>query len=51
MPVLTEVESIESFPDLKKDLRRMGVAFHFCELIDGLCAENQENAIMSFLEQ
>jgi DNA repair protein RecO (recombination protein O) len=43
MPVLTEVESLENFSVLKKDLKRIGVAFHFCELIDGLCAENQEN--------
>ncbi len=43
MPVLTEVESKESFPLLKKDLKRIGFAYHVCELIDGLCAENQEN--------
>lgn len=43
MPVLTEVESKESFPLLKKDLKRIGLAYHVCELIDGLCAENQEN--------
>jgi DNA repair protein RecO (recombination protein O) len=43
MPVLTEVESKECFPLLKKDLKRIGFAYHVCELIDGLCAENQEN--------
>jgi DNA repair protein RecO (recombination protein O) len=43
MPVLTEVESKECFPLLKKDLKRIGLAYHVCELIDGLCAENQEN--------
>jgi DNA repair protein RecO (recombination protein O) len=43
MPVLTEVESKECFPLLKKDLGRIGLAYHVCELIDGLCAENQEN--------
>src|ERR1035437_3816258 len=43
MPILTEVESKESFPLLKKDLHRIGFAYHVCELIDGLCAENQEN--------
>ena len=37
------VESKESFPLLKKDLKRIGFAYHVCELIDGLCAENQEN--------
>jgi DNA repair protein RecO (recombination protein O) len=40
---LTEVESKETFPLLKKDLKRIGLAYHVCELIDGLCAENQEN--------
>jgi DNA repair protein RecO (recombination protein O) len=43
MPVLTEVESKECFPLLKQDLKRIGFAYHVCELIDGLCAENQEN--------
>ncbi|MEK7159911.1 MAG: DNA repair protein RecO [Patescibacteria group bacterium] len=44
MPVLTEVESLENFALLKKDLKKMGLAYHICELIDGLCAENQENS-------
>lgn len=43
MPILTEVETIENYSDLKKDLKRIGLAYHFCELIDSLCAENQEN--------
>lgn len=43
MPVLTEVESLENFALLKKDLKKVGLAYHICELIDGLCAENQEN--------
>ncbi len=43
MPVLTEVESLENYSLLKKDLKRIGLAYHICELIDGLCAENQEN--------
>ncbi len=43
MPVLTEVESAESFQAVKKDLKKIGLAYHFCELIDGLCPENQEH--------
>ncbi len=43
MPVLTEVDSLENYSLLKKDLKRVGLAYHICELIDGLCAENQEN--------
>jgi DNA repair protein RecO (recombination protein O) len=43
LPVLTEIAPLESFSELKKDLNRIGMAYHICELIDGLCAENQEN--------
>lgn len=43
LPVLTEVSSIENFSHIKKDLKKIMAAFHICELIDGLCAENQEN--------
>ncbi len=51
MPVLTEVDCIENFSNLKKDLRKIGLAYHICELIDGLCAENQENIeIFNLLE-
>lgn len=43
MPILTEVQSFENFSLLKSDLKRVGSAFHICELVDGLCAENQAN--------
>jgi DNA repair protein RecO (recombination protein O) len=43
MPILTEVESRNNYAILKKDLRKVGIAFHVCELVDALCAENQEN--------
>lgn len=43
LPVLTEVQSIESFQEIKNDLTKVGFAYHLCELIDGLCPENQEN--------
>lgn len=43
MPVLTEAESSESFSPIKEDLTKVGFAYHICELIDGLCPENQEN--------
>ncbi len=44
MSTLTEVESIDNFSDIKENLRSVGFAYHICELIDGLCAENQENS-------
>src|SRR6185312_12554258 len=51
MPVLTEATSTEQFSDIKTDLSKVGFAYHICELIDGLCPENQENeAIFTLLE-
>lgn len=44
MSILTEVQTIESFSDIKTDLKKVGIAYHICELIDGLCPENQENS-------
>ncbi|SRR5258708_34581240 len=43
MMVLTEVVMMESFEGLKADLRKIGFAYHVCELVNGLCPENQEN--------
>lgn len=40
---LSEVESMNNFSSLKKDLRKVGIAYHMCELVDGLCAENEQN--------
>lgn len=42
-PVLTEVETIEDYSEAKDNLRSVGFAYHICELVDSLCAENQEN--------
>ncbi len=42
-PILTEVETIENYGGLKDNLKSVGFAYHICELIDSLCAENQEN--------
>ncbi len=49
IPILTEVETIEEFSEIKCDLNKVGFAYHICELIDGLCAENQENRTVFFL--
>ena len=49
-PILTEVKSVDSFELVKGDLTKIGFAYHICELVDGLCAEHQENeAIFSLL--
>lgn len=42
-PVLTEAQMIDSFAGVKEDLHKIGLAYHLCELVDGLCPENQEN--------
>lgn len=44
MALITEVDPIDSFTSIKKNLERVYAAYHFCELIDGLCAEEQENS-------
>lgn len=43
LATLTEVESINNFSHLKNNLEKIGISYYICELIDGLCAENQEN--------
>lgn len=42
MPVLTEIQPIQSYRNIKSDLRKTGYSYHVCELIDGLCPEQQE---------
>lgn len=52
LPILTEATTLYHFPDIKNDLQKVGFAYHICELIDGLCPENQENsAIFTLLLQ
>jgi len=43
LPILTEAQSIETFPSLKNNLSKVSALYYVCELIDGLCPENQEN--------
>ncbi len=49
-PILTEATTIENFSGAKDNLNSVGFAYHVCELVDSLCAENQENsAVFSLL--
>jgi recombinational DNA repair protein (RecF pathway) len=48
-PVLTEAKMIEDFSPIKNDFEKVGLAYHLCELIDGLCPDNQENSRVFFL--
>lgn len=52
MPILTEAQTVEDFSEVKEDLAKVGFAYHICELLDGLCPENQENSdIFSLLKK
>ena len=46
---LTEAQAIDNFSPIKNSLEKMGLSYHLCELIDGLCAENQENMRVFYL--
>lgn len=46
---LTEAQMITTFPAIKENLAKTGLAYHICELIDGLCPENQEQSQLFFL--
>ncbi len=48
MPLLTEAQTLEDFSSIKKNLRKIGVALYICELVNGLCPENQENRNVFF---
>lgn len=41
-PILTEAEALNDFSDIKSDLTKVGLAYHVCELIEGLCPEGQD---------
>ena len=49
VPVLTEATTLENFSEIKNDLHKVGYAYHLCELIDGLCPENQEHSDIFYL--
>ena len=48
MPIVTEAQTLEDFRGVKKNLKKIGYAYYICELINGLCAENQENRSVFF---
>lgn len=41
--ILTEAKTVNSFPDLRKNLKLVALAYHICELVDRLTGEHQEN--------
>ncbi len=49
--ILTEAKMLTDFSEIKGDFEKVGLAYHLCELVDGLCPENQENRNVFFLLQ
>jgi len=43
LEIISEVQVINSFPAFRKDLKRIALAYHLCELIDCFSRENQTN--------
>ncbi len=43
LDIITEAQVKNSFDTLKKDLKKVYLAYHLCELVDKLTAENQQN--------
>ncbi len=48
MPIVIEAQTLEDFSQVKSDLRKIGIAYYVCELINGLCPDNQENRSVFF---
>lgn len=50
-PVVIEALALDDFSFIKENLKKIGFAYYMCELIDRLCAENQEHrAVFSLTE-
>ncbi len=49
LPIVTEAQTQEEFLTIKNNLKKIGLAYYICELIDRLCADNQENKKVFFL--
>lgn len=43
LDIVTEAQVKDSFLGFRKDLKKVGVAYYFCELVDKLCPERQKN--------
>lgn len=41
--ILTEAQVINSFSRIRKNLDLVGLGFHICEIVDGLCPEHQSH--------
>lgn len=43
LDIATEAQTINNFSQIRKDLSKVWIAYYFCELVDSLCGERQEN--------
>lgn len=43
LDIVTEAQTLNNFSQIRKDLSKIWIAYYFCELVDNLCAERQEN--------
>ncbi len=41
--ILTEAQVLNTFSKIRKNLDLVGLAFHICEIVDGLCPERQSH--------
>lgn len=41
--ILTEAQVLNTFPQIRKKLDLVGLAFHICEIVDGLCPEKDSH--------
>lgn len=46
LPIVTESQAVQAFPNLKEDLDKLSIAFVVLELVDKLFAEGQENKLV-----
>lgn len=46
MPLVSEADMLSDYRHIKSDLTKVGYAYHMCELIEGLCPENEENDLI-----
>lgn len=49
LPIVVEAQTLENYTLIKKDLKKIGLAFYICELINSFCPENQENHKIFYL--
>ena len=52
LDILTEAQALNTFKDWRKDLKKVGLAYYLCELVDRLTPEEQENrAVFDLLKK